>query len=152
METDEEYLAWAEEICRRLKLKPGFRKEELARAVAKMVGCELVLSEHDLEGSTLYGFCGPAGEKRFVITFRNDSPFHQRLHTVCHEVSHILHGHVTPVDCTPIPREFGATSAQERVAEKSARALVAIATGSSRSKRRRRSSIAKFWNEVGGTD
>lgn len=151
MSRNVQFRKWAQEVCWRLKLTPPFTPETLVRAVAAFLDREIEVVEHDLEGSTIYGFCA-ALPRQFLIAVRQDAPLDQRERIIYHEVAHILLGHVAHDGHAHACRELDATDPQERDAEDAARALASYAHSNDAKKRKQRrddSGLEMFWDEMG---
>ncbi len=151
MSREEYFREWASEVCRLLRLTPPWTPEMFVRAMARYLDCEVEVIDHDLEGSTIYGFCA-ALRRKFVIAVRHDASLEQRERTIYHEATHILRKDISFEGQVQACRELDATEPRELDAEDGARALASLAHSELPKKHSAPaddSGLETFWDEMG---
>lgn len=139
-----DYRAWVDGLCKRLRLKEMVNVDEVVAAVTRYLGCTIELKIVDWEGAELYGAVCPSGVLSYVIALRHDLSRRQRIKTIYHELAHILRAHTTATGTQF--RSFEPTTQQDIEAEEIARILMV------RTLHDRQSFLDRFIERMGGID
>jgi len=134
---------WLAAMLKKLHLTSPFSLDEMLTTTATYLRCDIVVQKRDFVGSALYGACYPT-HNAYVIAIGYNLTRRQVVRTVCHELAHILRGHVQLTELQY--REFEPVTWQDVEAEDIARAMEARMDD----ERGRRSLGNRFWDTMGG--
>ena len=145
----ETYLGLVKDLVPDLEppFQAGLRGENGKLLFNEPLDCTLEIVRRDWEGSQLYGACYRS-RKKYVIALRLNAPRRLLIHSLGHEVGHVLRAHC---DTGPQFYNYEAALPEDVEAEEIARAIEwLLETSHATVKANSRALRRRFWDIMGG--
>ncbi len=143
----DDYRGWLLSVCERMGVPLPLDLDLLLLAIETYLDCTLEIVRRDWEGSQLYGACYRS-HKKYVIALRLNAPRRLLIHSLGHELGHVLRAHC---DTGPQFYNYEAVIPEDVEAEEIARAIEwLLETSYAAAKANRRPLRRRFWSIMGG--
>jgi len=143
----DDYRGWLLGVCERMDVPLPLDLDVLLLAIETYLDCTLEIVRRDWEGSQLYGACYRS-RKKYVIALRLNAPRRLLIHSLGHEVGHVLRAHC---DAGPQFYNYEAALPEDVEAEEIARAIEwLLETSHATAKANSRALRRRFWGIMGG--
>lgn len=143
----DDYRDWLLGICARMEVPLPLNLDVLILAIETYLDCTLEIIRRDWDGSQLYGACYRS-RKKYVIALRLNAPRRLLIHSLSHEIGHVLRAHC---DTGPQFYNYEAAIPEDIEAEEIARAIEwLLETSYAAAEANRRALRRRFWGIMGG--